>query len=73
MPGQGAIAIEVVPNPIVAAPVSGSSYDFPFEVVVRETGGRAITVQRVTATVSFSGLTLGQEILGRRPHPLDGL
>lgn len=63
MPGQGAIAIEVVPNPIVATPMSGSNaYDFPFEVVVRETGGRSITVQRVTATVSLGGgLTLGRE------------
>ena len=60
-PGQGAIAIEVIPNPIVATPASGDAYDFPFEVVVRETGGRAVTVQRVTATVSFGGLTLGQE------------
>jgi hypothetical protein len=61
VPGQGAVAIEVIPNPIVATPASGDMYDFPFEVVVRETGGRAVTVQRVTATVSFSGLTLGQE------------
>jgi hypothetical protein len=62
VPGQGAVAIEVIPNPIVATPVSGKTYDFPFEVVVRETGGRAITVQRVTATVSLGGgLTLARE------------
>ena len=60
-PGKGAVAIDVIPNPIVATPVSGNTYDFPFEVVVRETGGRPVTVQRVTATVSFGGLTLGQE------------
>jgi hypothetical protein len=61
-PGQGAAAIDVIPNPIVATPVSGNTYDFPFEVVVRETGGRPITVQRVTATVSLGGgLTLGRE------------
>jgi len=62
VPGQGAVAIDVIPNPIVATPVSGKTYDFPFEVVVRETGGRPITVQRVTATVSLGGtLTLGRE------------
>ncbi|MDP9191509.1 MAG: hypothetical protein M3P06_07385 [Acidobacteriota bacterium] len=62
VPGQGVVAIEVIPNPIAATPVSGSTYDFPFEVVVRETGGRAIDVQRITATVSFSGgFPLGAE------------
>jgi hypothetical protein len=62
VPGQGAVAIDVIPNPIVATPVSGNTYDFPFEVVVRETGGRPITVQRVTATVSLGGgPTLGRE------------
>jgi hypothetical protein len=62
VPGQGAVAIDVIPNPIVATPVSGNTYDFPFEVVVRETGGRPVTVQRVTATVSLGGgLTLARE------------
>lgn len=62
VPGHGAIAIEVVPNPIVATPVSGTTYDFPFEVVVRETGGRPTTVQRVTATVFLNGgLQLARE------------
>jgi hypothetical protein len=61
-PGHGAVAIEIVPNPIVATRVSGNTYDFPFEVVVRETGGRSVTVQRVTATVSLGGgLTLARE------------
>jgi hypothetical protein len=62
VPGQGVVTIEVIPNPIVATPVSGNTYEFPFEVVVRETGGRAIDVQRITATVSLGGgLTLGRE------------
>ena len=62
IPGQGAVAIDVVPNPIVATRVSGNTYQFPFEVVVRETGGRPVTVRRVTATVSLGGgLTLGRE------------
>lgn len=62
VPGHGAISIEVVPNPIVATKVSGNTYDFPFEVVVRETGGRPVTIQRVTATVLLGGsLELARE------------
>jgi hypothetical protein len=61
-PGHGAVAIEVIPNPIVATQVSGNMYDFPFEVVVRETGGRTTTVERVTARVTLGGgLTLAEE------------
>jgi hypothetical protein len=51
VPGHGAVTISVEPNPIVATHVSGDTYDFPFDVVVRETGGRQVTVNRVTATV----------------------
>jgi hypothetical protein len=62
VPGHGAVSIEVIPNPIVATPVSCNTYDFPFEVVVRETGGRATTVQRVTANVMLNGgLSLARE------------
>ena len=62
VPGQGAVAIEIAPNPIVAQRVSGDTYDFPFEVIVRETGGRAIDVTRVTATVfAPGGLVLHRE------------
>lgn len=62
VPGHGAISIEVIPNPIVATQVSGNTYDFPFEVVIRETGGRPVTVQRITATVLLGGgLELARE------------
>ena len=61
-PGKGAVSLQVVPNPIVATRVSGNTYDFPFEVVVRETGGRPITINRVSATVvGPGGLTFGSE------------
>jgi hypothetical protein len=61
-PGHGAVAIQVVPNPIRATHVSGDTYDFPFDVVVRETAGRPITVTRVSATVfAPGGLSLGSE------------
>jgi hypothetical protein len=62
VPGRGAISIQVVPNPIVATRVSGDTYDFPFEVVVRETGGRPVTVTNVSLTVNGPlGLSLHQE------------
>ncbi len=62
VPGHGAISIEVIPNPIVAIHVSGDTYDFPLEIVVRETGGRPVDVTRVTATVyALGGIRLGSE------------
>ena len=62
VPGQGAIAVQVDPNPIRATHVSGDTYDFPFEVIVRETGGRPVNVTRVSATVKgMGGLTFANE------------
>jgi hypothetical protein len=62
VPGAGAVGIAIVPNPIVATRVDGNTFDFPFEVVVRETGGRPITVTRVTAEVfAPGGISLGRE------------
>ncbi len=62
VPGRGAVAIRIEPNPIVAHPVSGDTYDFPFEVIVRETGGRAIEIHSVSATVRGpGGFALGSE------------
>lgn len=62
VPGHGAISIEVIPNPIVAIAISNDTYDIPFEVVIRETGGRPVTVQNVTATVFLGGgFQLGRE------------
>jgi hypothetical protein len=55
VPGHGAITVQVAPNPIVAQPVSGNVYDFPFDVIVRETGGRPVNINRVTADVTAVG------------------
>src|SRR5688572_14729706 len=61
-PGQGAITIQIVPNPIVATKVSGNTYDFPFEVVVRETGGRPVEITRVSADVfALGGIPVADE------------
>ncbi len=62
IPGHGAITVQVVPNPIVAQPVSGNVYDFPFDVIVHETGGHAVTINRVTADVTaVGGLHVAQD------------
>ena len=61
-PGRGAISIEIVPNPIVATRVSGDTYEFPFEVVVRETGGQRVTIDRVSADVlALGAIRVAQE------------
>ena len=60
VPGHGAISVQVSPNPIAAHHVSGDTYDFPFDVVVRETGGRPVNVSKVTVTVfAPGGFSLG--------------
>jgi hypothetical protein len=62
LPGHGAIALSVIPNPIVAQKVSGTTYDFPFDVVVRETGGHAVTITQATANVyAPGGIRVGTE------------
>ncbi|HEX8616214.1 MAG TPA: hypothetical protein VF911_01400 [Thermoanaerobaculia bacterium] len=55
VPGHGAVAIQVVPNPIRATQVSGNTYDFPFEIVIRETAGRPVTVSRIGIRVMLAG------------------
>jgi len=60
--GHGAITIQVIPNPIVATSLGGDRYEFPFEVVVRETGGHAVTINRVSAdVVALGALRVAQE------------
>jgi hypothetical protein len=54
-PGHGAISIEIVPNPVVAKNVGGETYEFPFEVVVRESGGHPVNVTNVRADVTALG------------------
>jgi hypothetical protein len=61
-PGRGAITITVTPNPIVAQSRGGDVYDFPFEVILRETGGRAVNIDRVVADVyALGGIPVGGE------------
>ena len=62
VPGHGSITIQIIPNPIVATRVRGNTYEFPFEVVVRETGGRTVNVDRVSADVyAIGGVRVASE------------
>ncbi len=54
-PGRGEIRITVTPSRVVAANAGGSSYDLPFDVVVKETGGHPVTIDKVTASVYAGG------------------
>lgn len=61
-PGHGAITLTVIPNPVIAQRVSGTTYDFPFDVVVRETAGHPVTITRVSATVhAVGGIEVGSD------------
>ncbi|HMJ82702.1 MAG TPA: hypothetical protein VK504_06025 [Vicinamibacterales bacterium] len=61
-PGHGAISMTVVPNPIVATSLGGGMYEFPFEVVLRETGGHPVTITRVSADVyAFGSMRVATE------------
>src|SRR5437667_9207360 len=62
LPGHGAISIAIQPNPIVARRLGGNTYEFSFDVVVRETSGRAVTINRVTLDVYAVGaMRVGSE------------
>ncbi|HYM60387.1 MAG TPA: hypothetical protein VEZ11_05795 [Thermoanaerobaculia bacterium] len=52
---HGAITITVFPNPIVATKIGETSYEFPFDVVLHETGGHPVSVIRVSADVYIFG------------------
>jgi hypothetical protein len=54
-PGHGAIKLTITPNPVVATNAGGNAYEFPFDVVVKETGGHPVTIDRVTANVYAGG------------------
>jgi hypothetical protein len=54
-PGRGAIKLTITPNPVVAMSVGGFTYEFPFDAVIKETGGHPVTIERVTANVFAAG------------------
>ena len=54
-PGRTSLTMRVEPNPIVATRVSGNTYDFPFDIVLRATGPEAVKIARVSARVMLPG------------------
>lgn len=54
-PGPTEITVQIQPNPIVAQHINGDTYSFPFDVVVRNTGSHAVTINHVTADVTALG------------------
>ncbi|HXH41210.1 MAG TPA: hypothetical protein VNN08_21465 [Thermoanaerobaculia bacterium] len=54
-PGRGVIKLTITPNPVVATSLGGTKYDFPFDIVVKETGGHPVTIDNVTANVYAGG------------------
>ena len=54
-PGHGAITLTITPNPVVATSLGGHKYDFPFDIVVKETGGHPVTIDSVTSNVYAGG------------------
>jgi hypothetical protein len=62
--GHGAIAVSIAPNPIVAQPAGGNLYEFPFDIAVSESGGHAVTINALTASVyAFGGMRVASEKL----------
>ena len=53
--GHGVISLTITPNPVIATSVGGSMYEFPFDIVVKETGGHPVTIDKVTANVYAGG------------------
>jgi len=54
-PGHGRITLTITPNPVVAMSAGGNTYDFPIDVVIKETGGHPVTIDRVTANIFAAG------------------
>lgn len=52
---RGALEVRVEPNPVLAIPVGESTYEFPFAISVRETGGARVEIARVGIDVLAVG------------------
>lgn len=53
--GHGEVTLTVTPNPVLANNAGGTTYEFPFEVVIKETGGHPVTIDKVIANVYAGG------------------
>ncbi len=57
-PGRGSINVAVIPNPIEATRVQGTSgtYDLPFEVAITEFGGTQVTLTGIHVELKALGI-----------------
>ena len=77
LPGRaprGSLQVDVYPNPIIALPVGGNVFDFPFEVTLRELGGSDIEIDRIRVEVRMRGVPIFTQVfdeteLTRRGYP----
>ena len=53
--GHGEVTLTVTPNPVLATSAGGTMYEFPFDVVIKETGGHPVAIDRVIANVYAGG------------------
>src|SRR5438132_285451 len=52
---HGAIAIEVVPNPVIAKWLGQRVFEFPYTIVLRETAGRGVKISKVATEFHTAG------------------
>jgi hypothetical protein len=57
-PGHGRVSVAVEPNPIVAKRISDDLIGLPFDVVVTETAGVPVDVQKLVLNVSLAGASV---------------
>jgi hypothetical protein len=77
LPGRaprGSLQVDVYPNPIIALPVGGNVFDFPFEVSLRELGGSDVAIDQIRVEVRMRGIPIFAQIfdeteLTRRGYP----
>ena len=56
---RGQLVLEVVPNPIRAVPLGDDLYELTFDIVMREAGGVAVTIEDFTVdAIAFRTVTV---------------
>jgi hypothetical protein len=68
------LQFDIYPNPIIALPVSGNVYDFPFEISLRELGGSDVEIDAIRVEVRMRGIPIFTQAfdeteLTRRGYP----
>lgn len=61
-PIRGRLEAEVLPNPVVAVATGEGSWQFPFEVVLRESGGVEIEIEAIRIRVTVAGIPVSRQL-----------